>query len=148
MEELTAGQRAPLFQLVRYQRESKQEIVFATGQGWDIEIRAWDKLTTEEKPIAIVPREILTLWGEHDYIAFSERGLGGGPLAYGVPTFVLKQEALDYESFMRKPGVIRGILKMWQGLVEDIPSLVWGIVGGVVGGTVTAIVLKWLGLKP
>ncbi len=144
MAELTTGQREPLFQLVRCQRELKQEIVFAVGQGWDLEIRLWDKRAIEEKPIARVPKEIIDLWRESGYIALSERGVGGGSFAYDTTTFLLKQEALDYESFMRKPRVIRGIVKLWRSLVKDVPSLVWGIVGGLV----TVIVLNWLGLKP
>ena len=148
MEELTTGQRMPLFKLVRYQQESNHEIVFSVGQGWDIEIKSWDKRTTEEPPIIKMPKEIFELWKECGYIAFSERGLGGGSFAYSVPTFVLKQEALDYESFMRKPGVIRSIIKLWQGLIEDVPSLVWGIVGGVGSAVITIIVLNWFGLKP
>ncbi len=148
MEELTTSQRETLFELVGYQRTSKQDIVFSAGEGWDIEIRPWDKRTTEEKPIVCIPKEVLDLWKESGYVAFSERGVGGGPLAYNISTFILKQEALDYESLMRKPGVVRAVVKVWRGLVEDVPSLVWGIVGGVASATVTVIVLNWLGLKP
>lgn len=147
-EELTDGQRELLFQLVRYQRDLKKEIVFAVGQGWDLEIRPWDERTTEEELIVRVPKEIVELWNRGSYIALSERGVGGGPFAYDLSTFVLKQEALDYETLMRQPKVLRSIVKLWRGLVEDVPSLVWGIVGGVVGAVVTAIVSSWLGLNP
>jgi len=75
-------------------------------------------------------------------------GLGGGSLAYSVQTFVLKKEALDYEIFMHKPKLIRDIIQLWQGLIEDVPSLVWGIVGGVGSAVITIIVLKWLGFNP
>lgn len=147
IEKLTDGQRELLFQLVRYQRNSKKEIVFAVGQGWDLEIRPWDERTTEEDPIVRVPKEIVELWNRGNCIALLERGIGGGSFVCDVSTFVLKQESLDYETFMCKPKVLRSIVKLWRGLVEDVPSLVWGIVGGVVGAVVTAIVSSWLGLN-
>jgi hypothetical protein len=49
---------------------------------------------------------------------------------------------------MRKPAVIRSLIKLWKALVDDIPSLVWGIVGGVVSAIITVIAMKFLGLTP
>lgn len=148
MEDLTVGQHEPLFQLVRHQQECKQEIVFALGQGWEVEVQSWDKRTTNDEPIVRVPREIFELWREYNYVTTSERGVGGGSLGYEVSTFMLNKKALDYESFMRKPRIIRGMIKLWQGLVEDVPSLVWGIIGGVVSAVITVMASNWLGLNP
>lgn len=140
MEKLTIGQREPLFQLVRYQKKSKTEMIFAVMNGW--EIVPWDERTSEAV-IVRVPQEAFEIWGESRYIAVSERGIGGGPIASSILTFVLRQEALDYESFMHKPRLIRNTIRLWEKMVEDVPSLIWGIVIGIM----TVIILKWLGLS-
>lgn len=140
MEELTSGQREPLFQLVRHQQKSKTEVIFAVSGGWDLEITPWSERTSK---ITHIPKETLEVWTESNYITASEREIGGGPLASSILTFALRQEALEYENFMRKPRLIRGIVRLWGKLAEDIPSLVWG----VVGGTMTVIILKLLGLS-
>lgn len=143
MKELTRGQREPLFQLVRYQLSSKNENVFAVTGGWDSEIRLW----RAQDILARIPRETLEVWGGNDYVTISERMIGGGNSASGVTTFVLRQEAMDYESFMRKPQLIRVIIILWNKLFEDIPSLVWGVIGGSASSIITVFVLKWLGVK-
>lgn len=102
----------------------------------------WNKRTSEAAFVQ-VPKEVFEVWVENKYIAVSERGIGSGPIASSIPTFVLRQEALDYESFMRKPRFIRNIIRLWEKLVEDVPSLIWGIIGG----TITVIILKLLGLN-
>ena len=152
MEELTAGQREPLFELVRYQRDCRKESVFAACGGWDVEIQSWDKRAAEEEPIVRVPTEVLELWRETGYVAFSERGIGSSYLGASIPTFVLKQASLDYDTFMRNPEWIRWIIKLWLGVVGDMLVLVGGIVGGVVSGVigavVTVIILNRFGLAP
>ncbi len=72
---------------------------------------------------------------------------GGGPFSYTLETFILQQEALDYESFMKNPKLIRNLIGLWRRLVDDMPSLVWGFIGGSFSGIATALVLKWLGVK-
>jgi len=148
MIELTEGQRKPLFELVKFQKTQKRDFVFAIRAGWDYEVRTWEKHTDEGEPIMRVPMEFFELWSKNNYIEYSQRGVGGGPFASQISTFILRQEVIDYESFMRKPAVIRSLIKLWKALVDDIPSLVWGIVGGVVSAIITVIAMKFLGLTP
>jgi hypothetical protein len=145
MIELTPGQRQPLFELVSYQQKSGREQVFAVRSGWEAEIVAWDGLS-EQAPIVTVPRELAELWSQKDLVHLSTRSLGGGPFAYDVQSIVLREEALKYESWMRQPPIVRSLVTLWRSLVEDVPSLVWGIVGGVVGSIATTAVSRWMGL--
>jgi len=147
MVELTPGQREFLFQLVRYQQKSQLEIVFAMRGGWDAEVLAWDAfLEGGQQPLIIIHREVVDVWAQSGLIHVSKRALGGGPFAYDVATFVLRKEALDYDEWMRKPAIVRGLITTWRRLVEDVPSLVWGVFGGVIGSIATALISRWAGL--
>jgi hypothetical protein len=142
MRELTLGQREPLFQLVRYQEKYKKEIVFGVSGG---EIFAWEH-RRQEDALPQVPNKVVGIWADNGYVHTSRRTVAGGPFTRDYDTFVLGQEALDYENWMGKPATIRSLITFWRKLVEDVPSLIWGVLGGVAGSILTTLVSGRLGL--
>lgn len=144
IKELTPGQRGPLFELVKYQEKSHREVVFHGSFGWEMNVSSWSKWreSDDEEIIVTVPRETLGIWAENNYVFISTRQVGAGPMGYDATAFVLQQDALNYEGFMRKPHVVRVLITLWDKLIDDIPSLVWGILGG----TASALILYWLGV--
>jgi hypothetical protein len=87
---LTAAQGEALLKVVAYQRQAGQELVFVLETGGDENrIYPWNQF---RETVTTIPREYVTLWRESGYITTGER-----PKSGSVTTFILRQEALDYE---------------------------------------------------
>jgi len=142
MQELTKAQREPLFELVRFQQDLKQEPVFHVSGGGEVRIFP-NRYCRPEQAIVEIPREIVEMWADAEYVSLSQRTMGGSVLSYTPTTFILRQEAIAYADWMSKPGAVRAVFSLWDKLVEDVPSLVWGLIGGVG----SSVVLHWLGIR-
>lgn len=137
MQELTSFQQISLFKLVEFQGSQNREIVFRTFFSTSCQVVDNGIL---DKVIVEMPRETLELWSACGYIqlshALSENFNGS---TSERATFILRKEALDYVTFMKKPKFSSIFINFWRKLIDDIPSLIWGTLGGALAVIITKI---------
>lgn len=163
---LTDAQKEPLFALVRHQRQVGEDVVFAWWCGVDQVARIGPfesdlqfepfspsdlhYVGPDDRPrresvvvIAKTPIEVIDLWHDKGHVnpGKMEISMCDGP---SVSTFILCQEALDYESRMRKPWLVRNLLDVMDAWATDLRALIVAVVAAVL----TTIVLNWLTPPP
>jgi hypothetical protein len=96
--------------------------------------------TPNSSVVVTVPPLTILAWDAAKYVTVTEP-----PPPRSAPslTFILNQEAFDYRDFMRLPGPIRSVQKLWWKLTDDVPSLIWGVVGGTLVFIIEKL-LTWL----
>jgi hypothetical protein len=129
MKELTSAQEEPLFKLVRYQRKSKDNVIFTISwKNGIVDINKTQKGIIEHTP------ELINLWSNFGYISVREEIISfpGGTDGIKELTFILTKDADDYEEFKRKSKFAQYIIKLWMKMEKSVYSALWGVLGGAV----------------
>ena len=139
--ELTESQYKSLFDLVRYQRDRGQQVIFCLSQGHEPTISRWGD--EERTAVTRVPRELVELWHATGYVYLSARrtGVAGGG---GVDwrTLILCKEAENYERWMGRPKVLRMLLRSWKDWAPEWRAALVALVVTVV----VELAKSWMGL--
>jgi hypothetical protein len=149
MPKLTSVQRQPLFELVEYQRDASEQIVFALRGEGNVEIGPWDKQLAQEigygairfnpkATIITVPIEVIQLWQNRNLVTLAKRKIDPGGLNWEESTMILNQEALDFWRRMEWRQPIRATLNLKDAWSTDLRSAIIATTFGILGALITA----------
>jgi hypothetical protein len=145
-KELTENQRKPLFVLVNYQKNVNREVRFLVDLYRPI-FHIIDAGVPRGIVIQEIPIEYLKIWVDNEFLTVSPGPFTTGEIS-DLMTFVLRKEAFDYESFMRKSKFQRLMIKLGEKLFDDISSLVWPIIVSIITTIIVYFILRGIGAKP
>ncbi len=140
MFELTEYQQIPLFKLVEFQKKLNAEVIFSISGSCSCQIQEFES-SFSDNPITLfeIPKEILEIWDSNNFIHISNRSIGFSNYQYNKTTFILRKEAFNYSKFMKHHSIIRFFIQLWNKLIDDMPSLIWGAIGGALAVIITKI---------
>lgn len=92
--------------------------------------------------------EDLNLLDQFGYIMIHKNTSTFAGLTTYYFSFILNKKAYDFANFIRKPKPIRKLINFFEKLFDELPSLIWGIIGGVTSYIAIHYISTWLGNKP
>jgi hypothetical protein len=140
MKELTEYQNKELFELVNFQLSEGSAIEFL----WNgLNGTIFDSVRSNKVIGLKIPKTLIMLWNDAGYITMNNEDVNPDVgFQHTISKFILNKEAFDYASFMKKPKFVRRWIKLWEKLIDDIPSLIWGFLGGTASSIVVYLLTK------